>query len=177
MEIKVIEISGFRSALMALRLPFGKEVRSKTYHNAKLLNNIMVSGGEIEFDEKDLTLMSSLIKKGDEHAKAIRGINVTLEINAPRYIWQELDTYVVGVTRLSSESTMHIQGKGLSEAELVEMKHNLIEGTLQRRISVFNYQALRRIYFQRKDHRLPQWREFCKFIETLPYADKLITIQ
>ena len=27
---------------------------------------------------------------------------------------------------------------------------------------------------QRKDHRLPEWREFCKWIETLPYAKELI---
>ena len=37
-----------------------------------------------------------------------------------------------------------------------------------------NYQQLRTIYFQRKDHRLPEWREFCKWIETLPYAKELI---
>ena len=38
-----------------------------------------------------------------------------------------------------------------------------------------NYRCLRNIYLQRKDHRLPEWREFCKWIETLPYAKELIT--
>lgn len=38
-----------------------------------------------------------------------------------------------------------------------------------------NYQQLRTIYRQRKNHRLPEWREFCKWIETLPYAKELIT--
>ena len=33
-----------------------------------------------------------------------------------------------------------------------------------------NYRCLRNIYIQRKDHRLPEWREFCRWIETLPYA-------
>lgn len=37
-----------------------------------------------------------------------------------------------------------------------------------------NYRCLRNIYIQRKDHRLPEWREFCKWIETLPYAKELI---
>lgn len=37
-----------------------------------------------------------------------------------------------------------------------------------------NYRCLRNIYMQRKDHRLPEWREFCKWIETLPYAQELL---
>lgn len=31
-----------------------------------------------------------------------------------------------------------------------------------------NYRQLKTIYYQRKSHRLPEWREFCAFIETLP---------
>ena len=31
-----------------------------------------------------------------------------------------------------------------------------------------NYRQLKTIYHQRKDHRLPEWREFCKWIEGLP---------
>lgn len=37
-----------------------------------------------------------------------------------------------------------------------------------------NYRCLRNIYRQRKNHRLPEWREFCKWIETLPYAKELL---
>lgn len=37
-----------------------------------------------------------------------------------------------------------------------------------------NYRCLKNIYVQRHDHRLPEWREFCKWIETLPYAQELI---
>lgn len=37
-----------------------------------------------------------------------------------------------------------------------------------------NYRCLKNIYIQRKDHRLPEWREFCRWIETLPYFKELI---
>lgn len=37
-----------------------------------------------------------------------------------------------------------------------------------------NYRCLRNIYLQRKDHRLPEWKEFCKWIEQLPYAEELL---
>lgn len=37
-----------------------------------------------------------------------------------------------------------------------------------------NYRQLKTIYKQRRNHRLPEWREFCKWIETLPQSE-LIT--
>lgn len=37
-----------------------------------------------------------------------------------------------------------------------------------------NYRQLKTIYAQRRTHRLPEWREFCAWIETLPMAE-LIT--
>ena len=39
-----------------------------------------------------------------------------------------------------------------------------------------NYRQLKTIYIQRKNHRLPEWREFCGWIETLPMSE-LITNQ
>ena len=37
-----------------------------------------------------------------------------------------------------------------------------------------NYRCLKNIWRQRRNHRLPEWRLFCKWIETLPYAKELI---
>lgn len=37
-----------------------------------------------------------------------------------------------------------------------------------------NYRQLKTIYRQRRKHRLPEWREFCAWIETLPMSE-LIT--
>ncbi len=34
-----------------------------------------------------------------------------------------------------------------------------------------NYRQLKTIYAQRKNHRLPEWREFCAWIETLPMSE------
>lgn len=34
-----------------------------------------------------------------------------------------------------------------------------------------NYRALKTIYHQRKDHRLPEWRAFCAWVETLPHSE------
>ena len=39
-----------------------------------------------------------------------------------------------------------------------------------------NYRQLKTIYFQRRTHRLPEWRVFCEWIKTLPYADFITKI-
>ena len=44
----------------------------------------------------------------------------------------------------------------------------------QRRTLDLNYEVLRNIYHARKNHRLDEWRTFCAWIETLPYAEELI---
>lgn len=37
-----------------------------------------------------------------------------------------------------------------------------------------NYRQLKTIYKQRKTHRLPEWRDFCKWIETLPNSELIV---
>lgn len=44
----------------------------------------------------------------------------------------------------------------------------------QRRTIFLNYEVLANMYHSRKNHKLDEWRTFCKWIETLPYSE-LIT--
>ena len=44
----------------------------------------------------------------------------------------------------------------------------------QRRTVMLNYEVLANIYPMRKNHKLDEWRDFCEWIETLPYSE-LIT--
>lgn len=44
----------------------------------------------------------------------------------------------------------------------------------QKRTVMLNYEVLANIYKSRKNHKLDEWRELCKWIESLPYSE-LIT--
>ena len=44
----------------------------------------------------------------------------------------------------------------------------------QRATLMLNYEVLANMYHARKNHKLDCWREFCGWIETLPYAKELI---
>ena len=47
----------------------------------------------------------------------------------------------------------------------------------QMRTCTFNYETLINIYRARKNHTLAEWHTFCDWIETLPYAEQLITFE
>lgn len=174
-KIKTLEIAGLSSVLHALRLPFGKECRGHSEFNCELDGDYLRTSTFTYINEKDLHLLSVLVKRGDEHAKAIRGMMVYAEIEAPIWFYRELETYRIGRERLSSESTMHIDCKGLSGEELEKAKDEIPMGKIQKTVDVFSYQTLKRIYHQRKNHRLPMWHDFCAWIEKLPYANEFIT--
>ena len=55
-----------------------------------------------------------------------------------------------------------------------ELVRWLPNGWLQTRTWTANYEVLLNIYHQRQNHKLSEWREFCKWIETLPYFEELI---
>jgi hypothetical protein len=55
-----------------------------------------------------------------------------------------------------------------------ELIRILPESWLQTRTWTANYAVLRNIYFQRLYHKLSEWKTFCKWVETLPYAKELI---
>ena len=174
--IKTLEIAGFASAVSALRLPFKKECRSVVVTDSEQYDNSMSYSARMDFDPKDLHLMSTLIKRGDEHAKVLRGLIVYAEINAPIWFYREMETYRIGRERLSCESTMHCECRGMGGEELEAAKDAIPMGHMQKTVDMFSYQTLRRIYIQRRNHRLPMWQKFCSWIESLPFADQLILV-
>lgn len=44
----------------------------------------------------------------------------------------------------------------------------------QKRTIMLNYEVLKNMYHSRKNHKLDEWKTFCDWIETLPYAKELI---
>ena len=184
-KIETIEIAGFAGAFSALRLPFGKEERSrieKTFRygighldgDGRLWESHFSSSVRVDAFMDDVKLMNTLVKRGTEHSKVTRGIMVWAKITAPIYWWCEMETYVVGHQRLSSESTMHVDCRGLSGDDLVAAKAAIPMGKELTKVDAFSYQALRNIAKQRWNHRLPEWHVFVDWVKTLPFSQELI---
>lgn len=177
MVIETLEIAGFVSALRSLRLPFGKEPRSDIsfrWDESAEGNRGLVYGGSVRVDEKDIMLMRNLVRRGDGHAKPLRGIVAYARITAPLYWWYDLETYRIGHERLFSTSTMNDECMGLRGEELQRVKGAIPFGHEHTKVDMFSYQCLRRIVIQRHDHRLPEFHQFVDWVRTLPFAKELI---
>jgi len=126
------------------------------------------------------------------HNKFLESMVVWLDIVAPRYWWQQFDTYRVGMTK-QSQSTMHTMLKKhltpddfeapgipsqvlemlnmmVGEKQFDLLKALLPESFLQRRIVCTNYKVIRNIVAQRKTHRLKEWEQFINAMRILRHS-------
>ena len=212
-KIEDVDVFGFEAATRGLRNPMNSWDKSDSEWCSATLDCAMHTEvcdcGGYCVGKKDLKLMKSLSKAGNDHAKFLRMINVTVDITAPLYWWKEFDTYKVG-TVANSCSTMHkihdkeftledFSHEHLDDFNLAHLdkiisilnsmralyvdsknKHywwqmiQLLPSSYnQKRTVQVNYQVLKSMYFARKNHKLDEWVEFCKWCETLPYFKEI----
>jgi len=159
-----MNVYGITEAMEAMRLPKGTEGDS-----------FYAFEGDYIIGPKDADLAKRLIRAGNDHAKAMRGIVAYIKLESLQVGFMiELETYRIGIECLSTSSAMHGELKLLSGPELAEQKQADLCTKTYTRILTASYQALRSIYRSRRKHRHPDWRIFCAFIEELPYFDDLI---
>lgn len=85
-------------------------------------------------------------------------------------VQRKIDEY----NRLSSLKGQDKEREAQKAELYLEILYNIPPGfELTARLTT-NYRCLKNIWRQRRSHKLPEWREFCKWIETLPYAKDLI---
>lgn len=196
MRFKCLECHGYKLAIRGAMLSKGVV----SYDNFRDYNAWDSDYDKLEFRCDDLANRLSGADGG--HNKFLEQIQYWIVIDAPLYFWKQFDTYRIGVSK-SSESTMFRMWKGGIKQEdfehpiyeetlkrlnediekqienndkdlFYEIINNLPDGYLQTRLVNINAKSLRNIYQQRAHHKLKEWREFCKFIETLPHGS-LIT--
>lgn len=93
------------------------------------------------------------------HNKYLRQMELCLDLDFPRYLWPEFDTYKVGTTA-QSESTMHtIHKRDLTPEDFELDETEDIVTTLQ------NFNTLRYAFLETKDKKL--WR---RMIQILPQS-------
>lgn len=74
---------------------------------------------------------------------------------------------VVGYLNVIREKYLKTNAK----EDWYEMIQLLPQSYNQKRTVFLNYEVLANMYRQRKNHKLDEWKEFCKWIETLPYSE------
>lgn len=166
MKIKILNEAGLNEALFGLSFSYNRPFKTEA--------------------EKDAVYQTALklSSKDGGHNKFLESIVVWMDITAPRYWWQQFDTYRIGTTK-QSESTMHtimrqplttqnftnilpdildFLNHYITKKDFETVKANLPESFLQRRIVCTNYKCLRNIILQRRTHKLKEWQSCIKAI-------------
>ena len=138
---------------------------------------------------------------GSGHDNWLNGVIVQFDLTFTNKAWVEAERYHF-LDFVSSQSTMHrITKFNLDKAyieytdpRMIEIMQHLVDQynadpTPDNYLKVLysnpagfkitagmttNYRQLKTIYYQRKNHRLPEWRVFTEWIETLPMFKELI---
>ena len=87
----------------------------------------------------------------------------------------ELEFFKEIVERLNGARQLYLDGK--RKEDWWQMIQLLPSSYNQKRTVMLNYEVLANIYTSRKNHKLDEWRDFCKWIEELPYASEIIFLQ
>lgn len=155
--VKVLREAGYEEAMIGITLSHGAKV------------------------ERAMEIAEKLAHKGSGHGKFLESIMVWIDVRAPRYWWQQADTYRIATKQ--SESTMHTLLKStltkydfahdidaehlrylnslIQFQEFDKLKGALPEGFMQRRIWCLSYKTIQNIVAQRNSHKLIEWRDFC----------------
>ena len=139
--------------------------------------------------------------KGEGHDNWLNGVIVQFDLTYTVKAWTEAERYHF-LDFICSQSTMHRlasfdlnkQYDKHTDPRSIEIEKELIEKYLLSKdpedylralmsnpcgfrltaAMTTNYRQLKTIYSQRLNHRLPEWRSLCKWIETLPHAELIV---
>jgi len=180
MVVSNVKVYGMESAVRGSKFPMATEVE-------KLSGEVMPR-----------TYQLAACERGSGHDQFMTGIIVQFDLTFTVKAWTEAERYHF-LDFISSQSTMHRIAKfdlDHQYSEYTDKRMIAIMNELKDRYNetqdpedylrllysnpcgfkltaamTTNYRQLKTIYAQRKNHRLPEWREFCAWIETLPYAE------
>ena len=178
MVISNINVYGIENAVRGSKFPMSTDIES--------LNSDIV--------ERTKKLGQSPIGAG--HDNYLNGIIVQFDLTFTIKAWTEAERYHF-FDFISSQSTMHRISKfdlnnqynEYVDPRMIEIMNELKDkynetkdeedylrllysnpcGFKLTAAMTTNYRQLKTMYYQRKWHKLPEWKQFCKQIESLPY--------
>lgn len=90
-------------------------------------------------------------------------------INEPDFGYFERNVFSSLIGDLNKARNLYLETK--DKKYWWQMIQLLPSSYNQKRTVMMNYEVLANIYKSRKNHKLDEWRDFCKWIESLPYSE------
>ena len=105
--------------------------------------------------------------------ECIESAMVDEDVTSSHKVWATpLDILKYTIEMLNAYRLQYLETKNKNDwwqmIQLLPSSYN------QKRTVMLNYEVLANIYKSRKNHKLDEWIEFCKWIENLPYSELII---
>ena len=193
MKIKLLYCHGFDEAINGARLSFGRtsfdNFESSEEDKVRLANTLApMDGGHngfLEFIQYWILVQAPLFwwKQLDRYRHLSQISESTMHKSWKNGLTQEMfETPIFQDTLNNLNNSIREYNSPIVKPDRKKYLENLIIGNLpdaylQTRLLNVNAKCLRNMYFQRREHKLKQWSDFCAWIKTeLPYGD-LITAE
>lgn len=198
-----VKIFGLYDSIIASGYPMLKKSLTEDEYEQRCDDLRLSDLYEEIIDNKDFCRINNLANTpmGSGHQTALCGIIVQFDLNFTIKAWTEFQRYHFADI-ISSMSTMHrITSISENDDSFIEYVDKRIIEILREKADVYNnskdpedylkllyscpvgtkltarittnYLQLKTMYKQRKNHRLPEWRSFTKWMLTLPHFEEL----
>ena len=84
-------------------------------------------------------------------------------------LYSPIDSLVDTINMLNTWRSIYLK-EGKQKTSWWQMIQSLPSSYNQTRNVMLNYEVLANIYHSRKNHKLDEWRDFCSWIESIPYS-------
>jgi hypothetical protein len=182
MRVENTQVYGLENAIRCSKYPMAVDTKNV---NTEVTKTVLSLGNS---------------RQGEGHDQWLTGILVQFDLTCTIKMWTEAERYHF-FDFISSQSTMHriakfdvrtqcneyVTDNTINEVEILKaiylatedkedylkLLYNTPTGFQLTAGMTTNYRQLKTIYNQRRNHRLTEWREFCKWIEGLPMFKEL----
>ncbi len=115
----------------------------------------------------------------DDFSHEHLGVHIPAEKNngeaCYQNLWDSMLENIVSALNIALSHYNYATDPALKKAYWWQIIQLLPSSYNQKRTVQLNYAVLRSMYHARRNHKLDEWRDFCSWVESLPYAE-LITL-
>lgn len=193
MKINNVNIYGLNESVVASGYPFRTEIGNftcatdKDYNRAIKLGNAKLGSGHSQFligiiVQFDLTLPLKVWTEAQRYhfldfVSSCSTMHCITKFDVKKQCNEYVDDRIIKILQekidLYNDLDLYDKNTDKGKSLYLEILYNIPSGFELTARMTTNYMQLKTIYSQRRQHKLPDWREFCKWIETLPHFTEL----
>lgn len=188
-KISNVNVYGLENAIRVSKFPMAVNLESCTSEPTKTTKSLascqtglghdnFLKGIVVQFDMRFSNKMSVELERYHfiDFISSQSTMHKITKFNIKEQCNEYVDDEIIKIVQKKVDRYNLLNDKNTDKAKrlYLEILYNVPSGFELQAGFTTNYQQLKTMYRQRKTHRLPEWKEFCKWVETLPMFKELV---